>query len=107
MYVSSDADRRQVLVLTADLMFRAKLMELLRGAGYEPLLRGTAPHALVELSGESDVRRVQELVKSGTAVVAFAAHVRPSLLKAAKAAGAEAVPNSRIEATVRERFPPR
>lgn len=95
-----------MLVLTSDLMFRAKLVELLRGAGYEPVSRGTASHALVELSGESDIRRVDGLVKSGTAVVAFGAHVRPSLLQAARAAGAQAVPNSRIEATVRKRFPP-
>jgi hypothetical protein len=38
--------------------------------------------------------------------VAFGPHVQASLLRAARLAGAEAVPNSRIEEKVRERFRP-
>lgn len=94
-----------VLVLTRDLFFRAKLEAVVRAAGAEPVSRGSASLAVVELAGEQTVERIRELTRAGCAVLAFGSHLHADLLRAARDAGAEAVPNSQVEAALRERLP--
>ncbi len=95
---------RTVLVLARDLFFRAKLEAVVRAAGLEPASRGSASLAVVELSGDDSIGRVRELVRSGCAVLAFGSHVHAELLRAARDAGAQAVPNSQVEAALRRRL---
>lgn len=93
-----------VLVLARDLFFRAKLEAVVRAAGWEPIVRGAAALALVELSGEASVERIRELARSGCSVLAFGSHLHADLLRAAREAGAEAVPNSQVESALRRRL---
>jgi hypothetical protein len=93
-----------VLLVTRDLFFRAKLDAVVRAAGHEPVLRGSASLAVVELVGDAAVQRIRELVVGGCAVLAFGSHVHADLLRAASAAGADAVPNSQVEAALRRRL---
>ena len=93
-----------VLVLARDLFFRAKLEAVVRAAGREPIVRGAAALAVVELSGEASVERIRELVRSGCSVLAFGSHLHADLLRAAREAGAEAVPNSQVEQALRQRL---
>ncbi len=95
---------RLVLVLARDLFFRAKLEAVVRAAGREPASRGPAPLAVVELAGEATVERIRELTQAGCAVLAFGSHVHADLLRAAREAGAEAVPNSQVEQALRRRL---
>lgn len=103
----SDAADRSVLIVARDLLFRAKLEAVVRAAGAEPLVRGTAPLAVVELAGDATVQRIRDLVAAGTRVLAFGSHVRVDWLRAARDAGAEAVPNSQVEEALRRRLAPR
>ncbi|HEX9581914.1 MAG TPA: hypothetical protein VF970_12490 [Gemmatimonadales bacterium] len=93
-----------VLLATRDLMFRAKLDAIARAAGWRVTRARPAQLAVVELDGPEAVERVRDLVTSGVPVIAFAPHVEAAALRAAREAGAEAVPNSRVEAVVRERL---
>jgi predicted aminopeptidase len=102
--VSGAPAERTVLVLTRDLFFRAKLEAVVRAAGHQPASRGQAPLAVVELSGEASVERIRELARSGCSVLAFGSHLNADLLRAAREAGAEAVPNSQVEAALRRRL---
>jgi len=95
---------RVVLVLARDLFFRAKLEAVVRAAGWEPAARGPAPLAVVELAGKATIERIRELVRTGCAVLAFGSHVHADLLRAAREAGAEAVPNSQVEQALRQRL---
>ena len=104
MPVSSPVPERPVLLLTRDLFFRAKLDGLIRAAGRTPVSQGAADLAVIELADAASVKRVRELVAGGTAVLAFGVHVRPELLRAARAVGAEAVANAAIEARLRQRL---
>lgn len=98
----SVAGDRSVLIVTRDLFFRAKLEAVVRSAGAEPVSRGGASLAVVELSGDASLQRIRELVVSGAGVLAFGSHVQVDLLRAAREAGADAVPNSRVEAALRQ-----
>jgi hypothetical protein len=102
--VSGAPAERTVLLVTQDLFFRAKLDAVVRAAGHEPVRRGGAPLAVVELVGDATVERVRELVAAGCAVLAFGSHVHADLLRAAREAGAEAVPNSQVESALRRRL---
>ncbi len=93
-----------VLVLARDLFFRAKLEAVVRAAGHELGPPGTASLAVVELSGAESVERIRELVRSGCAVLAFGSHVHAEWLRAARDAGAQAVPNSQVEDVLRRRL---
>ena len=97
----SEAAERAVLILTRDLFFRAKLEAAARAAGAAPVTNGEAPLAVVELSGDAGVQRIRQLVAAGTRVLAFGSHVRADWLRAAREAGAVAVPNSQVEETLR------
>lgn len=94
---------RRVAVLTRDLFFRARVEATLRSLGWEPV-RGEAGHAVVELFDERDVERVRTLAAAGVTVVAFGSHVGVELLRGARHAGATAVPNSQLDATLQRVF---
>jgi hypothetical protein len=102
--VSGAPAERTVLLLTRDLFFRAKLEAVIRAAGYEPVPSGGASLAVVELAGDTTVERVRELVARGYPVLAFGAHVHAELLRAARDAGADAVPNAQVESALRRRL---
>lgn len=102
--MSSALADRAVLVLARDLFFRAKLEAVVRAMGFEPVARGAAALAVVELVGEASVARVRELVNAGQEVLAFGSHVHVALLRAAREAGADAVPNSQVEEALRQRL---
>jgi len=88
-----------------DLFFRAKLAAVAAAAGAE-VVSGDAPSDLVVLDVEAPgaVERIRGLVEKGVAVLAFGPHVRAELLRAAREAGATAVPNSQVEQALAERI---
>jgi hypothetical protein len=98
--VSNPSSERAVLLLTRDLFFRAKLEALVELSGHTAVRSGGAPYAVVEL-GAVTLEQVRELVAGGTRVVAFGSHVGAQELRDARDAGAQAVPNSQVEAAVR------
>jgi hypothetical protein len=87
---------KRVLLVTADLLFRSKLAGVVAAAGGE-VTRDEAQCdlAVLELGG-SAADRVVELVRRSVPVLAFGSHVRPDALRAAREAGATAVPNSQV-----------
>ena len=93
---------KRVLLLTADLVFRSKLTAVVAAAGGE-VTRDAGPCdlAVLELGGPAG-ERIGELVRRGVPVLAFGSHVRADALRAAREAGATAVPNSQVEAQLRE-----
>jgi len=93
---------KRVLLLTADLVFRSKLTAVVAAAGGE-VTRDAEPCdlAVLELGGPAG-DRIGELVRRGVPVLAFGSHVRADALRAAREAGATAVPNSQVEARLRE-----
>jgi hypothetical protein len=95
-----------VLLVTRDLFFRARLEAVVRAAGLEPVRQEPARLAVVELTGPEALTRVSALVSGGTPVIAFTSHVQADLLRSAREAGAEAVPNSRVEAALVARLRP-
>ncbi len=88
---------RRVFLATRDLLFRSKLANAVAAAGGD-VTRDPAvcDLAVVEIGGPDVAERISELVASGIPVLAYGAHVRPELLRAARAAGATAVPNSEV-----------
>ncbi|GIW51620.1 MAG: hypothetical protein KatS3mg081_0975 [Gemmatimonadales bacterium] len=93
---------RRVRIVTRDLFFRAKLEAIARAAGWTVSPSGPAAIAVVELAGKSSLELVAELAGSGVAVLAFGPHVAGELLRAARLRGAEVVPNSKVEARLKE-----
>jgi hypothetical protein len=91
---------RRVLVLTRDLFFRARLQGVVRAGGGEPCDVLPADLAVVELSGAGALERVRELTGAGCEVLAFGPHTDAESLRAARAAGARAVPNSQVETEI-------
>jgi len=53
--------------------------------------------AVVAVDAPDAVDRIRGWVAGGTRVLAYGAHVRADLLRAARDAGADAVPNSAVE----------
>ena len=93
---------KRVLLVTTDLLFRSKLAGVVAAAGGEVTRDEVlCDLAVVELGGRAD-DRVGELVRRRIPVLAFGSHVRPDVLRAAREAGATAVPNSQVEARLRE-----
>ena len=89
----------QVFLVTRDLMFRGKLRGVVSAAG--AAVTGDAATAdllVVELESTGWEDRIREGVGRGVPVIAFGSHVDAAGLRAARALGAEAVPNSQIEA---------
>lgn len=93
---------KRVLLVTRDLLFRSKLSAVTAAAGAEISRDETACDlGVIELGDPETIERVAELVRRGIPVLAYGAHVRPDLLRAARDAGALAVPNSQAEARLR------
>ena len=93
---------KRVLLLTADLVFRSKLAGVVAAAGGEVTREeGLCDLAVLELEGAA-AGRVGGLVRRGIPVLAFGSHVRADALRAAREAGATAVPNSQVEVRLRE-----
>jgi hypothetical protein len=94
---------KRVFLATRDLLFRAKLGSAVAAAGGE-VSRDEAACDLVvlELADPATIGRIGELVQRGMTVLAYGSHVQPELLRAARAAGATAVPNSEVERRLRE-----
>ncbi len=93
----------RVLLATRDLFFRSKLAAVVTAGGAELVARD-APCDLVVLDVEAPgaAERVRGLVEGGVAVLAYGPHVRAELLRAAREAGATAVPNSAVERVLAE-----
>jgi hypothetical protein len=87
---------KRVLLVTADLLFRSKLAGVVAAAGGE-LTRDEAQCdlAVLELGG-AGAERIGDLLRRRVPVLAFGSHVRPDALRAARDAGATAVPNSQV-----------
>lgn len=92
---------KRVLIECRDLFFRGKLQEIVRGAGAEPVREAPFAVAVVELGKPNAEARIRELVHGGAQVLAFGSHVDAAALRAARAQGARAVPNSQIESELR------
>lgn len=89
---------KRVLLRTTDLMFRGKLRAVVTTAGGEVTREsGEADLIVVELGSERWEDTVRDGVASGKPVLAFGSHVNVELLRAARALGADAVPNSQVE----------
>jgi hypothetical protein len=67
---------------------------------------GACDLAVIELDPASKLDELRALVERGTPVLAFASHVLADLLRQARALGAEAVPNSAVEARLRALLTP-
>ncbi|HEX9279246.1 MAG TPA: hypothetical protein VF890_01315 [Gemmatimonadales bacterium] len=94
---------KRVYLAARDLVFRAKLGAALAGAGAKTT-RDEAACDLAVLDAEAPdaLERIRGFVARGIPVLAYGPHVRAELLRAAREAGAVAVPNSRVEETLRE-----
>jgi ketopantoate hydroxymethyltransferase len=94
---------KRVLLVTRDLVFRSKLAGVIAAVG-GAVTRDEAQCdlAVLELAGEPAAERVAQLVRRGIPVLAFGAHVQPEALRAAREAGATAVPNSQVEARLND-----
>ena len=93
---------KRVLIAARDLFFRSKLAGVVQAAGGEVTRdEGDCDVAVIELGGGDTESRIRAWVVRGIPVLAFGSHVRPADLRAARAAGAVAVPNSQVEEALR------
>jgi hypothetical protein len=89
---------RRVLLTTKDLMFRSKLGAAVAAQGGEVVKDpAECDLAVVDIEIPGAVDRIRGFVTSGTPVLAYGSHVLVDLLRAAREAGATAVPNSEVE----------
>lgn len=89
---------RRVLFATKDLFFKAKLRAVATACGADVSSEsGAGDVAVVELGQPSALDRIRELSGRGVRVLAFGPHGEAALLRQAREAGAEAVPNSQVE----------
>ena len=94
---------KRVLLATRDLLFRSKLGAVVAAADAEVSRDEAACDlAVLELAGAGATERIAELVRRGTPVLAYGSHVQVELLRAAREAGATAVPNSQVEERLRD-----
>lgn len=92
-----------VLLATRDLIFRAKLGAVVREGGGEMAPdEKSSDLAVVDVEAPGAMERIRGLVVQGVTVLAFGPHVRAELLRAAREAGATAVPNSQVEQQLRQ-----
>jgi len=92
----------RVYLASKDLFFRAKLREVASQLGAEIAQEAAEGDlAVVELDDVQAPERIRELRKRGVRVLAFGQHERADLLREAREAGAEAVPNSLVENRLR------
>ncbi len=80
-------------------MFKGKLRSLVNAAGADVTPDAAAADLIVvELESKNWEDRIRDGVARHVPVIAFGSHVDTERLRAARALGAEAVPNSQIEA---------
>jgi hypothetical protein len=93
---------KRVLLATKDLLFRSKLGAAVAAAGGEVVKDAAdCDLAVVDVEIPGAVDRIRGFVTSGTPVLGYGSHVLVDLLRAAREAGATAVPNSEIEPRLR------
>jgi hypothetical protein len=94
---------KRVLVIARDLLFRSKLRGIVVNAGGEAAVDEAACDlAVVEIEAPQWEERIRGLAARGVPVLAFGSHVHADLLRLARDAGAEAIPNSQVvEALIR------
>lgn len=92
---------KRVLIETRDLFFRGKLQGMVQASAGTVVRDEPCDVAVIELGKTSTETRIRELVKRGIPVLAFGSHVDAEGLRAARAWGARAVPNSQIETELR------
>lgn len=88
---------KRVLVESRDLFFRGKLQAVISAAGAEATRAEPYDLVVIELGKPGVEERIGDLVGRGIAVLAFGSHVDADALRAARASGARAVPNSEVE----------
>ena len=94
---------KRVYLAARDLVFRSKLGTVAAAAGAEPVRDpDVCDVAVLDAEAPEAVARIRGFVARGIPVLAYGAHVRADLLRAAREAGAVAVPNSQIETALRE-----
>ena len=92
---------KRVLVECRDLFFRGKLQAILGALGAELVRDQPLDLAVLELGKPGVDERIRDLVRRGVPVLAFGSHVDAEALRAARNAGARAVPNSEVETVLR------
>ncbi len=93
----------RVLLATRDLFFRSKLGAVVQAAGGDTTRDvAVCDLAVIEVGAPDDEPRIRALVARGIPVLAFGSHVKADALRAAREAGAEAVPNSQVEERLRQ-----
>ncbi|MGH7520247.1 MAG: hypothetical protein ACREMI_03100 [Gemmatimonadales bacterium] len=92
---------KRVLVECRDLFFRGKLQAVLGAQGAELARDEPFDLAVLELGKPGVDERIRDLVRRGVPVLAFGSHVDAQALRAARNAGARAVPNSEVETALR------
>ena len=94
---------KRVYLAARDLVFRSKLGAVAAAAGSETVRDAEACDlAVLDVEAPDAQMRIRGFVARGIRVLAYGAHVRADLLRAAREAGAVAVPNSQIERALRE-----
>jgi len=94
---------KRVFLVTRDLLFRSKLGAVVAAAGADVSREEAACDlAVLELGGPRATEQIGELVRRGIPVLAYGSHVEVERLRAAREAGAMAVPNSQVEERLRD-----
>jgi len=94
---------KRVYLAARDLMFRSKLGAVAAAAGAESVRDPVVCDvAVLDAEAPDALERIRGFVARGIPVLAYGAHVRADLLRAAREAGAVAVPNSQVETALRE-----
>jgi hypothetical protein len=94
----------KVLLATRDLLFRSKLGAVVQAAGGELTRDEACDIVVLDVEAPGAVDRIRGFVVQGITVLAFGPHVRAELLRAAREAGATAVPNSQVAQVLAERI---
>lgn len=98
---------RQVVIVSDNLLDRARIEETARAAGWEPVPWSSesdkADLAVVDLQSEKAEAAIGALAVHSR-VVAFGSHVDTDALAAAEGLGADALPRSRFFARLEELF---
>ncbi|MGE5801622.1 MAG: hypothetical protein ACM358_05155 [Gemmatimonadota bacterium] len=92
---------KRVIVECHDLFFRAKIQATIGAAGGAVVREDPLDLAVLELGKPGVDERIRDLVRRGVPVIAFGSHVDVDALRAARHAGARAVPNSEVASTLR------
>lgn len=88
----------RVFLDTMDLLFRSKLKAAVTARGAEVVRQAAESDlAVVAVETPGALERIRGFAAQGIPVLAFGSHVQAELLRAAREAGATAVPNSEIE----------